>query len=257
MPSAATKFVTALPALHARADAGDRRAACRLGYQLLRCQHARFLNIAAILGEDGKDAEEEYEAKGNLAAANQMAEMKLWHLELERDCRLVPEALRERGAHYLRAAARAGDADAMLLYGQGQHLNPTGRGMAAGPDFDVWVREAPDMLHRALRAGNPAAAFSLYMAFADNFGLPNALVADDPYQTAVYHLLSTRLFGMREMPLWLGKLDPQAQEQARAQARQLHAELFDGKRFDSMRAMAVPPYFHARDGQVEPCGDQE
>lgn len=254
MPPASTEFLVALPNLQTRADAGDRRAACRLGYQLLRCQHARFLNFAEIRGEEGREFE--HERSGNLAAANHLAEEKLWHLELERDCRSVPVAIRERGADYLRAAARAGDADAMLLYGQGQHFNPTGRGIAVGPEFALWAQEAPGMMHGALRAGNPTAAFSLHMAYADNFGFPNGLIPDDPYQTAVYYLLSVQLFGMTERRVWMDRLGAEEQQQARAEAKRLHDELFDGKRFDSKRTLVVSPYLRAREGQVEPCGDE-
>lgn len=215
------------------------------------------MNFGAIPDEHGVDHEQEYERSGNLAAANHFAERKLWHLELTRECRSVPRDLRDRGAHYMRAAAHAGDPDAMLLYGQGLHMNPTGRGMAAGPEFDAWLRESPGMLHRALRAGNPTAAFSLSIAYLDDFGFPNLLIPDDPYQGAVHHLLSTHLFGMRERTGWLAKLDARGQEQARAEARRLHRELFDGKRFDSRQAMAVPPYLRPHQGQVEPCSDGE
>ena len=239
MPPRSRDFARALPDLKARADAGDRKAACRLASGLLRCQHGSAIWGGANVAE----LERQSEAKGQLAVANYFAEEQTWLLELARECRDVPADVRSQGARYLRQAALAGDPAAMLAYGSGQHFNPNGRGIAVGPAFDTWRREAPAMLQRALLAGHPAAATALSMAYMDDMGIPNAFVANDAYQGAVYHILSAKLFGTREYPGWLGSLDASELERARREATRLHDEVFAGNQYDRKFYTVFAPYY--------------
>lgn len=239
LPARDAPLADILPRLKADADAGDRRAACRLGMELLRCQHLG--TWSAVLG-DMDASEATYEAEGRLAAANAVAEAKLRRLERLRQCQSVPQELRGEGARYVRRAALAGDPYAMLAYAEGQHWPPNGRGIAAGPEFDVWRQEAPGMMQRALQAGNPAAALKLQSHYQDDFGYLAALVPNDAFQGYVYHLLVVRLFGYKEQHFRAQGLDAAAVERARLEAARLHERYFDGKRFPSESAMQYPPY---------------
>ncbi|GGA67813.1 hypothetical protein GCM10011521_02420 [Arenimonas soli] len=253
LPAQDLPFSQALPDLLARADAGDARAACRLGHGLLRCQHSARWNkiIGRLVGRP--DLETEYERRGDLAAANRVAAEELWRLEVARDCDLLPASLHDQGSRYLREAALDGDPEAMLAYGLGHQWNPGGRGVAAGSDFDTWRNEAPGMLQRALRAGHPAAAFALASAYGDDFGFPSVLVPNDDYRAAVYHLLSVALFGQREDRRLLQRLDASAQVAARGEARRLHVDVFDERTFGGEHAFLQPPFLKRPDDMPAPC----
>jgi len=240
-----------LPGLRSAADGGDRRAACRLGMELLRCQH---LGRWEAMTEDfmGEQAEAAFAAEGNLAAANQVAEERLWHIERLEQCRAVPADLQAQGARYLRQSALAGDPYAMLAYAEGHHWGPNMRGMALDPMFDQWRREAPAMIHAALRAGNPSAAFILQINYGDDIGFLSALIPNDAYRRYTYHLLSVRLFGQREQPAYARALDATEIERARREADALHARHFDRRRFPSSQMMAYPPYLRGPQGEATP-----
>lgn len=241
LPPPDAPLAQVVPDLQARADAGDHRAACRLGMELLRCQHLPTWD-ALVSSSDPSDSEVEFEAEGNLAAANSVAEERLWLIERLQQCRGVPSALQSQGARYLRQAALAGDSSAMLAYADGNHWRPDGRGTALDSDFDQWRREAPGMVHAALRAGNPTAANMLQMSYSDDFGFLSAMIPDDTYRSYVYHLLTVRLFGHRERPALARELDAAAMERARLEAGQLHERYFGGRRFNPALAVRYPPY---------------
>ncbi|MBW8311038.1 MAG: hypothetical protein K0M64_03295 [Rhizobium sp.] len=241
LPPPDAPLAQVLPDLQARADAGDHRAACRLGMELLRCQHLPTWDTL-VSSSDPLDSEVEFEAEGNLAAANSVAEERLWLIERLQQCRGVPPDLQGQGARYLRQAALAGDSSAMLAYADGNHWRPDGRGTALGSDFDQWRREAPGMVHAALRAGNPTAANMLQMSYSDDFGFLSAMIPDDTYRSYVYHLLTVRLFGHRERPALARDLDAAAMERARLEADQLHERYFGGRRFNPALALRYPPY---------------
>lgn len=248
LPPADAPLAQIVPGLRADADAGDRRAACRLGMELLRCQHlgAWDTMMESFMGEE---AEAAYEAEGNLAAANQIAGEKLWRIERLAQCRAVPADLQGQGARYLRQSALAGDPHAMFAYAEGHHWGPSMRGLALDPMFDQWRREAPAMIHAALRAGNPAAVLILQFNYSDDFGYLSALIPNDAYRSYVYHLLAVRLFGHREQPGHSRTLDADAIERARREANDLHARYFDGRRFASTLSMRYPPYMRTPAGQ--------
>ncbi len=249
MPPADREFGLALPDLKTRADAGDRKAACRLASGLLRCLHAPAL----WGGTDIAELERQTEANGQPEVANYFAEEQAWLLEVASECRDVPDGIKNEGARYLRQAALAGDPAAMLAYGSGQHFNPSGRGIAVGPAFDTWRREAPVMLRRALLAGHPSAAPALSMAYLDDMGILNAFVANDAYQGAVHHMLSAMLFGTREYPGWLEGLDAQELERARREATRLHENVFAGKRYDRNFYFVQPMHYRRNPDAPLPC----
>ena len=130
----------------------------------------------------------------------------------------------------------------MVAYAEGQHWPPSTRGVALGREFDLWRQEAPGMMHAALRAGNPSAAYILQLNYGDDFGFLSALIPDDPYQGLVHHLLAVRLFGFREHTRFALGLDAAEIERARREAAAMHARYFDGRSFPRNWAMQYAPY---------------
>lgn len=251
LPPASAPLADTLPLLRARADAGDRRAACRLATELIRCQQVPLFPI------DMDVLEREYEAEGNYAAANQMAEQALWQREQVLRCRDVPAELADRGGDYLRQAALAGDASAMLAYAGGMHWRLDLRGVALDPRFDRWRAEAPQMAHRAFEAGLPAANFYLWMAYQDDLSPIGSLVPNDPYRARVHHLLMARLFGWREPQGTMGELTPGELERAVREADALHQRVYRGRRFRSAEAMLQPLFAPpGPEAQPPPCDEE-
>jgi hypothetical protein len=217
--------------LQQRADSGDRKAACRLALELLRCDFVA--SWAELEANTGADYEAELLSKGKIAAADAAALSKLQQLERLIDCRAVPEALKARGAHYLVQAARAGEPEAMLRYADGQHWGPDGRGILSDPSFDAWRREAPVMLQRALEAGYPDAAFYLQIAHVSDVGFMASLIENDPEKALAAQYLYTRLFGGRGMGVNRGP-DAAAQQRARELAAQWHRNYFKNHTYPGM-----------------------
>ena len=248
LPAPDTPFAQALPALRAAADAGDRRAACRLGLELLRCQHLGAWD-ALMEKYTSEDAEAAWVAQGNLAAANHVAEEKLWRIESLEQCRVVPADLHGQGTRYLRQSALAGDPHAMFAYAEGHHWPPSMRGMAVDPAFDPWRREAPAMMHAALRAGNPSAAYILQINYTDDFGFLSGMIPNDPYRSYTYHLLVVRLFGHKERPGFARGLDASAIESARREAARMHEQYFGGRQFPPELSLVYPPYVRPSNGR--------
>lgn len=254
LPPPDAPLAQVIPDLQAQADAGNRRAACRLGMELLRCQQ---LQVWFDITSGGDDHEARYEAEGNLAIANFFAEEKLWQIERLAQCGNVPETLRNEGARYLRQAALAGDPSAMLTYALGQHWPPDARGVAVGAPFDAWRREAPRMIHAVLRSGHPGAVFQLAHAYGGDNGPLEAMIPDDPYQSFVHHLLAIQLFGHRERDSLTGQLGPEQVAMARREAQMLHQRYFKGRRFSSEHVVPNAPFLYPSnlDGPRPFCED--
>lgn len=238
-----------IPDLQALADAGHRRAACRLGMELLRCTQLR--NWLDVTAKNADKAEASLAGQGMLGAANVLAEQRLWQIQHMAQCEKLPESLRSQGPKYLRAAALAGDPAAMLAYAEGVHFPQDGRGLAVGADFDRWRQDAPRMLQAAMRTGNPQAAWSLHMAYQNDQGPTAGLVPNDPYLAFVYHLLVVRLFGHTERDHHADGLDAAQRAQARREASELHRRHYGGRRY-TMSAVNYPLVVY----QPDPVGPQ-
>lgn len=229
-----------LGSLQQRADRGDRKAACRLAMELLRCDEVAWW--AELEANTGRDYETEYLKAGNAADAGAAAAAagKAWQLERLLDCRAVPEGLTARGAHYLVQAARAGEPEAMLRYANGQFWRSDGRGMLSDPGFDAWRREAPGMLQRAFESGYPDAAFYMATARISDFGFLASLIEDDPEQALAAWYLHARLFGENGPLRHLGQ-DAATQQRARELAAQWHRTYFNDRTY--RRPLMEAAYF--------------
>lgn len=214
-----------LDAVRRRADAGDARAACRIGVEASLCNQTRIAGTG-IAPDDAP---------------------------LASDCQGIDARLRGQAAAYLRKAAMAGNTDAMLRYASGQFFaaapqSPDAPGYLHDPAFSDWYADALPMALRAVRAGNPMAVQLLASAYADDQGLFDARVADDPVQAHAYRLLLSYL--RADAPPPPGALDPRQQAQAEQQAQKLYRESFG-----SQPAKGVLPasLALAADGPLQPC----
>lgn len=253
LPPVDLAFDTTTAALQARADAGDRVAACRLGVGLLRCDAVR--RREALLARQSYDSAEFYAESGALAMAIEADEQRLWNLEQLAQCKAVEAPLRERGTEYLARAARAGHHYAMAVYGSGLHLREE-PGFAATREFDDWRRDAAAMLQRALEAGEPTAVAALTRGYATDLDYAEALVPNDPVRAHAMELLSARLFGTAGMNFHGRALDAAGLARARQLAERIHAESFQGRRFDVAdsvnQRLEVAPRPGARANPCEP-----
>lgn len=235
--------------LAARADAGDRKAACRLGMELLRCEHLQDHAALVAPAPAPPDDEDARKAKRNSASVDFLMRELAWIEERLAQCKAVPSTLAREGARYLEQAALAGEPEAMVRYAEGQHWPPSGRGAMAGPSFDRWRRNAPGMMRRALEAGYPDAAFALMIAYQDDGGFHAALIPDDPEQAAVIGLLYARLYGSQGMEGRLRGMDAASQANAIRQAEAMHREYFQGRRF-SRSGFPYPAFLPPVPGQT-------
>jgi hypothetical protein len=222
-----------------RADAGDSAAACRLGIELVRCQRlmmfGREQDLALIwqqqaISEDGDGRTKEAERLQALADRFQ---------PIAASCRSLPDDVLARGPELLRAAALAGEPEALLRQASGSDLFPGGAfgmpGWLDSPEFDRWRHEAPQLLRRALATGRPEVVLMYANGYAGGSGPIEGLLPDDVQQAAAWRALARRMFGSdaetRLQPLLQlpGEVDVAAAE---AQAERWHVEYFDGAKFE-------------------------
>lgn len=203
-----------------RADRGDRRAACRLGMELLRCEQL-------VLFDELASTEVNDQEPPNPRQAAYLA----WKSARLLDCQAVPPDLRGRGGHYLRQAALAGQPEAMVRYAEGHHFPPDSRGLWATEAFDQWRREAPGMMQRAVEAGYPQAVFALQFGYSDDLTPATALVPNDPELALVMRLLHARLYMKKEV-LLADDLSASTLLRARERAAEMHEKYFGGRKFE-------------------------
>lgn len=225
LPPPGTPVTLIVDVLQTRADAGDSRAACRLGIELLRCQNLKQAKM--IQWADGLPPDVSIARQGNSEGADRFAEMEIRKIRLGQHCDALDPALVARAAHYLVSAARAGEPEAMLRYGAGEHHGIAGQmGFIRDPDFERWRRDAPAMLLRAAQAGRMDAVDVLSMAYRSDFAPYAGLIPDDPLQARAWALLDYRLMGLAPSGIELD--DAALERQAEALARQWHQSYFKG-----------------------------
>jgi hypothetical protein len=191
MPPPDQPLRDAAASLRRRAEAGDSLAACRLGVELLRCAHLG--NYHPEHDQFMAQQEKELEAKGDHEGAVRIALGRSQHAQLLEACSGVTG-----DAHrYVRQAALAGEPEAMVRYAAGETVSTGVVGMAylTRPEFDVWRREAPAVLMRALDAGVPEAALLLAQAHAGEGSLLAMLLPRDSIEAGASQALTRRLFG--------------------------------------------------------------
>lgn len=258
LPPIGTPVGDVAATLRAAADAGDARAACRLGLELLRCRSyvaaSRYFSDPAQWAELVEDASKR-PRDGRAERLQRMVE------DMDA-CRAVPADLLVRGGAYLRQAALAGEPEAMIRYAGGESLLVgLGLGFLRDPALDAWRREAPVVLRRAFAAGMPEAAYLLEGAYRqdpmDNLPAIAWLLQADPRLAHAHHLLQRRLYGddagmpARRTP---PGLDADDLARADALAERWHRQYFDGRRvpYSASFAMLAPL---ADPAGLRPAGD--
>ncbi|GGA67818.1 hypothetical protein GCM10011521_02430 [Arenimonas soli] len=222
--------------LVARADGGDRRAACRLGSLLAHC---RLIN-PDLLTDDFLAAlhknEDDMAARGELSAANEAASMILNLTTLRRQCDGIPPSLSRRAPAYLRQSALAGEPEAVVRYLRGDAfvgLGATDSSDLLGPDFDQWRREAPALLQAQLAIGRPEAALLLLEAHSHHGTTLSFITPEDPLRDQAYLRLAQRLFEDFELPdYWMtDEPGPDLARDADLLAREWQERFFQDRRF--------------------------
>ena len=221
--------------LQARADAGDRLAACRLGAELVLCGHLENRGEHRAWGHG--DVSEPPSSLPDDQHARWHAEQQ-WRQARLAGCRGLPAATKARGTHYLRQAALAGEPEAMRRYALGEHLAPYRNDLLASPLFDEWLREAPEFAVRAVRNGDVAVLDRLQHAYRTDDWVPfSGLVADDPEMARSLHLLMGRLVGRGIAGG--GRLTAQQEASAEARAAAWHRDHFGGMHVAPERLFAT------------------
>jgi hypothetical protein len=242
LPPREARVPDVLPALQARADAGDGVAACRLSVELMRCQLVgrKFSDRQASL--EYQLAKHRAQPAPRAVAATEAA---LATLRAEKaSCDLLPEGLADRAQHYLRAAALAGEPMSRLRYAAGSGFDDTNSfDYLVTPAFDQWRREAEALMQQSLAAGTPAAVLVLADAYSGDQGLFAGLVANDEFQTQAYSRLLQRVFGdsLATFPFPLPQPSADVPDAARAEAlaTQWHQDHFGGRQHDLMELMVT------------------
>ncbi len=221
-----------------RADQGDRKAACRVGLELLRCRRwsarqqqfpesfseqgdsrrTRIADIAsdrldidklattinAVLGQFPDYARPLVQSLVEAELSNQT--FSPLSADGSRQCEQIPAATQERAVHYLRQAAMTGSVDAMIHYASGRFWLEGGGKLIGSydfirdPAFDQWRREAPMLLQGALQRGAPEAV----MLMVDSAGLGShmlsGLTSPNGFDEAVAQQLLARLLDAPDPP---------------------------------------------------------
>lgn len=250
LPLADARVTDVYDALKKRADQGDSHAACRLAIDLIDCGRLDLMPAADAYGASD-DMESALEREGNLDGANGIAAMKLGMLRERNRCEGVSANQTRQGFHYLRQAARAGVNDALVTYGDGVGFPGGPFAILRDPAFDVWRREAPAMMERALRQGEPSAVIMLHIAYSDDYSMFGGLIPDDPVRSYSYRLLMSKLRG-RPSPTAPPNLSPDQVAHADAAASRMHREYFDAAILSS--GTPFSPAYAARYGSYHDAG---
>ena len=230
--------------LKRRADRGDARASCRLAVELINCNQLESLAQMGYM-QNSESAEKSLTESGLLMAANSVATQQIRQLESAKRCDGISEDQRRLAGNYLLQAASAGIPEAMIRYAEGQSVTDGNSmfGLLQDKGFDQWRSNAVALLEKALRHGEPAAVFVLYVANSDNNSPIGGLIADDPVKAYSYRLLMNRLRGKSDTPA--SKLSPQQIEEAVQNATRMHAEYFHNRilrESDALNSLLTPAW---------------
>jgi hypothetical protein len=214
--------------LQKRADRGDAHASCRLAVELINCKQLESLAQVGYM-QNSESTEKSLTESGLLMAANSVATQQIRQLESMKRCDGTSEEQRKPAGTYLLQAASAGIPEAMIRYAEGQSImnGSSMFGLLQDTGFDQWRSNAVGLLEKALRHGEPAAVFVLYVAYSDNNSPIGGLIPDDPVKAYSYRLLMNRLRGKSDTPA--SKLSPQQIEEAVLNATRMHAEYFHNR----------------------------
>jgi hypothetical protein len=235
LPATDVPLPAQIEPLRVRADAGDRKAACRLALQLLRCRDVATLASMVAAPANAPRLEAEM-AGADDTRLKAMDDFFARQQQGSRDCAALAPDLHARAGALLRQAALAGEPDAMLQYARGASLQrpDEGFGFLRDPAFETWRQEAPRMLEAAVAAGNADAVLILATAYwpdaSGSGGLARLAIREDVFLGAVYFALYSRLHGMGTQPPRHPALSDAERERAMRMAEDWHRNRFGGRR---------------------------
>ncbi|MGH8080282.1 MAG: hypothetical protein ACREP7_06885 [Lysobacter sp.] len=177
-----------LSELKNRADAGDSRASCQLGMELMRCTDTSAAEQMLAAAEENARPDLPPDQRAYMTKLENRARQML------ADCRNAPADSWKQGNHYLRQAALAGEPEAMYRYARGDSLLGDYSHMNS-PEFDRWRAEAGNMLQLSFEAGYLPSVFDLMIAYSDNSSPVTGLIPNDPTKARAMRLLISRLNG--------------------------------------------------------------
>lgn len=241
-----------------RAEAGDTRAACRLGTRITVCRYSGWFTDETL--EAMLRAEREADSKGNYEAANYSASLLLSGTLAREACGGLTPELRRRAFEFTRQAALGGEPEAIVRYATGQSLVDDGmipHAFLRLPRFDTWRSEAPGLLQALEQSGDPQAVLALLEASREGNTF-SMLMPPDPVRDAAYALLALRLFG--EHPALeqyqVGNANSADQRsEAEALARSWHRDRFGNQAFrleDHTSGLYQPLAQHLEGGWPKP-----
>lgn len=214
-------------ALEARAIDGDSRAQCRLAVELLRCVEIDIALTHSTFPDGQNILERVLETDGQFDQADRWAEQQIWQIRQKEQCQRLPESLHARGWELLRAAALAGEPEAMLRYAEGRRLQAPGQVLLQHPGLDDWRREAPLMVERAFQAGHREAVLMLIYGHTFKHDAFSGVIPDDPQRALALEILSSRLRGVGMPPL--ERFNATQVATAMRQAETWHTTYFQGR----------------------------
>jgi hypothetical protein len=182
------------PALHERALHGDAVAACRLAFELQRCDRLR------------PDVDAEMATRidpGKIQDPQTLAYMERQLAEMAdrqaaaRDCAGLSDAQRREGFDRLRQAALAGHLPSLLAYAADGGV-PSNQTLQRLDQLRHYRNEAMPLLERAMAQGSAAAAMQLSMAYMPSLGFSplSGLSPGEPDRVVGASLM---LYGMQLM----------------------------------------------------------
>ena len=233
LPPWDAQLVDVLPALRARADAGDAVAACHIGLALSACALQGNFGISPAQLRNLDPADEE--TLNRLAFQGE----DLLRPGRERSCAgLGQNTFALRFKYLLRAAEQGNDA-AALAFVDGMAFS-TVEGWVRHPDLlEVYRARAPELVRQLVARGNQRMAILLWMnAHGWNYSLlPQVLDLDEGARATFFHLGGL----VRHKP----SADPgfgfsaSVSEAGRQRAAQIYARYFSGKPYTEAESVGL------------------
>lgn len=244
LPPWDAKLADVLPALKARADAGDHVAACHIGLALSAC--------AAWMDHQPSPAELRQVSPDDKDTIDRMARLSgdMRRPGREKTCDGLPESELEQSFAYLQQSADAGNTTAMLAYAEGIPLQSFNM-MFRHPEWlEAHRQRAPRYVAELIRRGDRFMAFLLSMN-GDGMQmslLGKALDMDQTTAATAWYL------GREVLPRQTGDWhwgSPELRQAAQARARTIHRRYFEQRPFQSGEFKGRSDLMN-----VELCGSQ-
>lgn len=226
LPPWDAKLVDVLPALKARADAGDHVAACHIGLALSAC--AAWMHHQPSPVELRQIDPEDKESIDRAARLS----VDIRRPGREKICAGLPESALDERFAYLQQSADAGNAAAMLTYAEGIPLQSFDA-MYRHPEWlEAHRQRAPRYVAELIRRGDRFVAFLLSM---NSDGMQMSILGKslqmDEMTAATFWYLGRDIMSQPK-EAWRGPT-PAIERTARARAHALYTRYFEQRPFQS------------------------